>query len=84
MTDFHPSNSAIEAWESNGRKNGWKAPDLTTAAGAKLAVENQEHTPGFFQIPICGWKEMREVWIDDEKGRHNNPANNPYWPCKNI
>lgn len=76
--------SAIDAWENNGRKNGWGAPDLSTSVGAKIAVDNGVGTAGFFNIPICGYKEMFEVFTLDEKGRDNNPGNNPYWPCKNV
>ncbi|KAL2064102.1 hypothetical protein VTL71DRAFT_4596 [Oculimacula yallundae] len=73
--------SAIEGWERNGRKNGWKAPDAESPSGMGEIARDGPGTTGAFRIPICGYKEMFKQF-----GQHadSSPGNNPYWPCANV
>lgn len=73
-------NSAIEAWENNGRKNGWKGPDAESLDGMRNIIEYGVGTDGAFKIPVCGWKEMWKSFSEGAPG----PDKNPYWPCENV
>ncbi|KFY68955.1 hypothetical protein V496_00654 [Pseudogymnoascus sp. VKM F-4515 (FW-2607)] len=72
--------SAIEAWENNGRKNGWKGPDAESLDGMRNIIEYGVGTDGAFKIPVCGWKEMWKSFSEGAPG----PDKNPYWPCENV
>merc|ERR1712093_196929 len=80
LQKFDLFRSAIEAWENNGRKNGYKAPDAESLTGMQQILKDGAGTAGAFQVPICGYKEMILQFDQDAPG----PDKNPFWPCANV
>lgn len=84
--------SSVDAWNTNGKVNGYKMPDPAVYAGGLTDIDNDGkdleanfgkilQTPGIYQIPVCKQSELAaasaRVAGQDLQGKPGGE----WWPC---